>query len=324
MNEKERKKRLVFFDFITHFGGAQCCTVLLLERLKQTEEVHVIDAYGCCTEYMDALAKYNILTHILSPDVKKSYIGYEGKSLKRIWSFIGQIPALLILRHRLIKKILEINPDLIWTNSVKALAFLITGLRLRQYTMAIYAHGWYRKFQVPGFGRWLIKRFVDCVLAVSNPTKAALKSWGVSEDKIHVVFNTIDFDNILEDGSKEPITEVPGIHKGYKILVPGTLLRTKGQHSVVKAAYILKKKGFDFAIWLVGGVSAGDESGYREHLLQQIGANGLQDNVFLLGWRSDVLSLMNLSDVVVLPTHTEGLPRVIQEAMILLRHLLEG
>lgn len=313
------KKKLVFFDLVIHFGGAQSCTVLLCGRLKQTEEVHIIDAYGCCWEYMNALAEKDIPVHVLAAHAKEVVIGYKGKRLRRMWAFFGQLPALLKLRRRLVLQMLQIDPDLIWTNNFKSLFFLVSSSKLRRYPICFYAHAWYKKSMVSWFARFLIKHHTDCVLAVSNATKQALQNWGVSEDKIHVVFNTIDFDSISEEGLREPLTRLPGMDRNYKILVPGYLSRTKGQHTAIEAASILRQKGLDFVMWAAGDTSVGDKSGYHQALLELIRVNHLQENVFMLGWRSDVRSLMNLSDAVILPTYTEGLPLVVIEAMILQR-----
>lgn len=317
-----KKNKLVFFDFVTHFGGAQQCTVLLCKALKQFYDVYVIDAYGSCDKYTNALADIGITVRVLMPDSETVYIGYKDKRFRRIFRAFRQFPSFLVLRKRLEDAINHIDPDLVWVNGIKPLTFLAMIGTFRKFPVAMYAHGWYKKSQLSWFRRWLIKHCADCVLAVSNPTKEALEGWGVPENKIHVVFNTIDFDNILEGASKEPVMPLPGMDKNYKILLPGLLARTKGQHVAIKAAGLLKRKGLDFVMWLAGDVSVGDKSGYRENLLEQIQANGLEENIFLLGWRSDVQALMSLSDVVVLPTLTEGLPRAVQEAMILRRPVI--
>lgn len=310
---------IVFFDFVTHFGGAQQCTVLLCSELKKSYEVHVIDAYGFCDKYLKAMSKCGIQPTLLVPGAKYIYIGSKGKPLKRMWSFIKQIPTLLKLHKRIIQKIRQLNPDAIWTNSTKALAFLETSMRLRKYPIVMYAHGWYRKSQVPA--RWLIKK-ADCVLAVSNPTAEALESWGVRKEKIHIVYNSIDFDAIMKDSQKEPLTSPPQKDKPFKILLPAQLLRTKGQHTAIEAARILEGRGLDFVMWLAGDVKMGVGDDYRLYLEKTISNYGLEDNVFLLGIREDILALMRLSDIVILPTYTEGLPRTIEESMILRRPVI--
>lgn len=316
------KKKLLFFGFIPHFGGAQHCTVLLCDHLKRFYNVYVIDAYGSCDKYMNALAERNITTCVLSAEAKDVVIGYAGNLLKRMLSLIKQSPTLFILRRRLIKQIVKIDPDVIWTNGFKSLFSLATNWRLRKYPIAFYAHGQYKREQVPACARWFIKHRTSAILAVSNPTSENLQSWGVPRRKIHVVFNTVDFGNIINDGDKEPSDSPPGMSREFKILVPAGLLRTKGQHTAIKAASLLRKRELDFVMWLAGDVSVGDKSGYCDYLHELIRINGLEENVYLLGWRSDVRALMRLVDVVVLSTHTEGLPRAVQEAMILERPVI--
>jgi glycosyltransferase involved in cell wall biosynthesis len=319
--DKERKV-LVFFDFVTHFGGGQRSTVSLCKALKQFYDVHVIDAYGSCDNYTDALADIGITARVLMPDSETVYIGYKDKRFRRTLRLTNQLPALLKLRKRLVKQILQLNPDLIWTNSVKSLFFLSSTLHLRKYPIALYTRGWYQESQLPWYARLLIKYQTDLLLAVSNQTKKALINWGVNEDKIHVVFTTIDFDKVLEDAFREPAMPAPGDGKRYKILVPASLIRTKGQHTAIMAAALLKQKKLDFVMWLAGDVGEGGKFEYVDYLKELISDNGLEETVFLLGWRSDITTLMRMADVVVLPTHTEGLPRTIQEAMILERPVI--
>jgi len=317
-----KNRRLVYFDFITHYGGAQNCTVLLCEQLSKSNEVHVIDAYGFCQEYTTAMAQKDVRVYTLIANARDVVIGSGDRPLMRILRLIKQLPILLKLRRRLIKRILQLNPDLIWTNSVKSLFFLATTMRLRKYAIALYTHGWYKESQLPWYARWLIKYRTDLLLAVSNPTKKALMNWGVNESKIHVVFNTVDFNKVLEGASKEPSTPLPGDDKRYKILVPASLVRTKGQHTAIMSAALLKQKKLDFVMWLAGDVGEGGKLEYVDYLKELISDNGLEERVFLLGWRSDITTLMRMADVVVLPTHTEGLPRAVQEAMILERPVI--
>jgi glycosyltransferase involved in cell wall biosynthesis len=316
------KKKLALFNFVVHFGGAQRSNIFLCEQLRKHDEVTVIDAYGNCRQYIDALAARDIATHILMPDAPHIFVGYPGKLCKRAWRALRQIPAFLKLQNRLSKTLREIDPHVIWTTETKALLFLATNWRLRKYPVVMFARGWYRRHQVPGWKRWLIRHRADCVLAVSNATAEALASWGVRREDIQVVFNTIDYDSVVRASKKEPSGKLSGQKKSLKILVPGQLLRTKGQHTAIQAASLLNQKGVDFVMWIAGSASVADKSKYHEYLKELVLANGLEERVFLLEWCPDIPALMRLADVVVLPTHTEGLPRVILEAMILKRPII--
>lgn len=316
------KKKLVFFCFVGNFGGARHSEIFLFEKLRTYYDVQVIDVYGTCRRYVDALAERKVPTHVLAPDIQPIVIGYYDNRFKRISRLVRYIPALLKIRYRLIKKILEIDPDALWTSCPKSLAFLATSRRLRKYPVVMFARGWYKRCQVSAWKRLAIRHRTNSILAVSNPTLEAMARWGVEKEKIHVVFNTIDFNRIIEAAAKEPCEPPPRRDRKFKILVPGQLLRTKGQHTAIKAAGILDNKGTDFVMWLAGHVSLGDIRNYDLYLKNLISENKLEERVFLLGWRPDIYPLMKLADIVVFPTHTEGFPRVVLEAMFLRRPVI--
>jgi glycosyltransferase involved in cell wall biosynthesis len=53
----------------------------------------------------------------------------------------------------------------------------------------------------------------------------------------------------------------------------------------------------------------------RAELEALVGRLGLEQNVYFLGFRSDPRALIGLLDVLVVPSHTEGAPLVVLEAM---------
>jgi glycosyltransferase involved in cell wall biosynthesis len=311
-------KKLVYFDPPVDFGGSRNATVFLCDGLKKRgDDVYVIDMYGVCRPYIDALSEKNIPTYVLAPDAKSVIIGHRNNPWKRVWSALRQVPTFLKLRSRLIKKILEIDPDAISTSESKAHFFLGTSFRLRKYPIVMHVRGWFLRHQLSGWKRWLIKHRTDGILAVSNATAKAMVSWGVPEENIHVVFDALDYEQVVRESKKGVCSEVPVKQEAFKILVPGTLLQSKGQHTAIQAAGLLKEKGLDFMMWIAGGAAASDTIGYSNYLQRLIQDNGLEENVFLLGWRKDIYTLMRMADAVALPTHTEGFPLVVLETMTL-------
>jgi glycosyltransferase involved in cell wall biosynthesis len=77
-----------------------------------------------------------------------------------------------------------------------------------------------------------------------------------------------------------------------------------------------------YHVWFAGDVGIGDTSGYPQRLKSLVQNSGIENQVHFLGWRNDIPDLMIRADVVVLPSHTEGLPRVIQEAIMLRRPVI--
>jgi len=310
-----KKQQLLFFDFITHFGGAQRSTVLLLQHLSRSWDVQVVDAYGVCSDYMQALHQAHLDVKVLQADAVRCHIGHNNHPIRRAVSLAGQIPQLLQLRRRLCAYLGQAKPNVVLTNSYKALAVLFLGGMTQRHRIAFYARGWYKKTEVPCVGRWLIKR-CDRVLAVSQATAEALAQWDVAQDCIHVVHTIMDGDGVRR-GSLTPVQErPPGMDAEIKILLPAQLVRTKGQMTAIAAARLLKEQGLDFVMWLCGDVKMGVTESYRQDLCQAIERYGLGKQVCLLGQRDEVRALMAQAQMVILPTHTEGFPRCIWEAML--------
>ena len=318
------KKRLLFFDFVTHYGGAQRSTVLLCSRLKGLYDIQIVDAYGYCKPYIADLSSFELPLHILSQRSTNVVIGNTERALLRIITILRQTPQFFMLTMKLIASIQRLQPDLIWTNSMKSFFLLSVCSFFSPAVLGFYAHGWYCRKQIPAWQRTLLKKYSDIIFAVSNPTKKAMVFWGVETNKIKVVYAAVDFDRFQnsstskwENPRNENITELT-------ILVPGSILKTKGQHTVIRAVKLLKNKGINckLSVWLAGDMGVGDTSGYIEHLKSLVRENGLEEEIKFLGWRDDMPELMRQADVVVLPSQTEGLPLVIQEAIMMKRPII--
>lgn len=312
--------RLVFFDFTINYGGGPQGTVYMAERLNADNEVHIIDAYGACNLYCEAIKKADIPLHILNPNPKRTYIGSKGKLLVRIKAFVQQIPELWRLQKRLVKKVLEISPDMIWVNNEKSLVLLVSSSRLRKYPLVMYMRGWCTPDQVSSCLRWLLKHKVAAIIAHSRATISQLKRAGVPDKKLHFTRNTIDMEKTEQDARKTLEKALPGTDKWPRMLLPAARpVREKGHLTAVKAIARLKKAGYEPALWLPGKIAIGVDSSFIDQLQKLIEQLGVKDNIFFLGWCENMPALIKSCDIVILPTHTEGFPRVILEAMLLKR-----
>ena len=87
------------------------------------------------------------------------------------------------------------------------------------------------------------------------------------------------------------------------------LLKRKGQMVLLKSFAEINKQDSN-AILLIAG-----EGFYRKPLEDAIEQLGLQKNVQLLGNRNDIPVVLAMADVFVFPSHYEGLPGALIEAM---------
>jgi glycosyltransferase involved in cell wall biosynthesis len=95
-----------------------------------------------------------------------------------------------------------------------------------------------------------------------------------------------------------------------RILYLGWYIREKGVYDLVKAAGILFEKGIDFQLDYYG--TRGFDS-----LKNYVAENGLDGRVRVNGWadHKTKLDLLRNATMLVLPSHSEGIPNVILEAM---------
>lgn len=91
----------------------------------------------------------------------------------------------------------------------------------------------------------------------------------------------------------------------------GRLLRDKGIREFAEAAHLLKKQGVDARFWLVGDLDPDNPTSITQ---AELNVWRREDGVELLGFRKDVARLFANSNLVVLPSYREGLPKVLIEA----------
>lgn len=310
--------RFVFFDFTINFGGGPQGSVYLAERLNGEHEVIVLDAYGSCAEYCGAVEEAGLRLQILYPKQETPYIGYAGRPFRRFLRGALQVPEFLRIRHRLRKALLELKPDVVWVNNYKSLFFVGLSGCFSRCPVVVYFRGWGTPDQMnPVFVR-LLKGPVSAVVAHARATVEQLARQGVPREKLHYAPNTVNFDTIVRNAAK-PLDEPKPNGNGYpKILLPAARpVREKGHLTALSALVRLKNRGYEPVLWLPGKTATGADPSFIRQMEGFIREKNLETNVQFLGWRTDMEALVHACDVVILPSHTEGFPRIILEAMLL-------
>jgi len=95
------------------------------------------------------------------------------------------------------------------------------------------------------------------------------------------------------------------------VVMVSRLLRDKGASEFVEAAYILRERGSQARFWLVGNPDPGNPTSVEESELESWRSAGV---VELLGHRDDIAKVIAKSNILVLPSYREGLPKVLLEA----------
>lgn len=110
---------------------------------------------------------------------------------------------------------------------------------------------------------------------------------------------------------------------GFVVLLPSRIAEGKGHLDLVMAAIELKRQNVD-ATWVFAGVAEKEASGLLQKLKALIGSSDLTDRFLFLGQlnSAELRDWYGASDLVVLPSHSEGLGRVLLEAQAMSKPVL--
>lgn len=97
------------------------------------------------------------------------------------------------------------------------------------------------------------------------------------------------------------------------VLLPARIVEQKGHRDLIEAARILIDRKIDLALCFVGAV---DSEPLHQELRKFAAKAGIEERVLFLGEKSadEIRNCYAASSVVVLPSYSEGLPRVLLEA----------
>ncbi len=150
----------------------------------------------------------------------------------------------------------------------------------------------------------------DKVIVVSNFLKDLAKKIGVSEKKIKVIYNSIDFLEDEKGYSREELRKRFDL-SGKFILTNARLTVWKGIDMLIELMPQLIKKYRHLKLIII---SEGPERANLEKLTRDL---GIQENVIFTGQvsRQQVVNYLKMADVFVLNTNYEGMSHVLLEAM---------
>ena len=153
-------------------------------------------------------------------------------------------------------------------------------------------------------------RGYDRVLAVSEDLVEHCGAKGVKRDLLHLLPNAID----LNEYDAEMVTRNVSAQYGDKKLhlgIVGRLSKEKGIDRAVGLLHATVGRGHDVMLHIVGD---GPEREKLEKLARDL---GVQTRIVWWGWQDKPSEFLQRLDVLILTSHTEGLPNVLLEAMLM-------
>ncbi|MFV1982140.1 MAG: glycosyltransferase [Thiohalomonadales bacterium] len=163
-----------------------------------------------------------------------------------------------------------------------------------------------------------IHRFVDQVLSLITDRVVAcseevanvlIASFKISRKRIEIISNGIDF-NRFEAVKLTTIREIDSLASDItKMVVIGRLHPAKGHLDLIKAITHIKAGNTKFHVFLVG------EGELKDQIITNCIESNINENVTLMGQRTDIPEILAKTDIFIMPSHWEGLPMALLEAM---------
>ena len=223
----------------------------------------------------------------------------------------------LILFLSICKLLYKIRPQILHLVTIKPVIYGGIAARLLGISGVVAAiSGLGFVFLAKGFKARLTRKLVK-----------SLYKLALSKKNLRVILqNPDDRDMLLETGvlTADKVVMIPGsgvdlLDFPYTcepkmtpvVIMAARLLRDKGVKEFISAACLLRDKGVDARFLLVGDRDPGNPATISEEELETWKKGAC---VEILGYRNDIQELFSNSNIVVLPSYREGLPKVLVEA----------
>jgi glycosyltransferase involved in cell wall biosynthesis len=214
--------------------------------------------------------------------------------------------------------------DLVHVHTPVAALIGRVAARLAAVPRIVYtAHGFYFHERMSAPRRaafqaleWFSGRFTDLLFTQAEEDAATARRLRLSRGPVHAIGNGADparWHPPGADGARERLRGELGAGAGDVVIaMVGRLVAEKGYPELFAAMREVPAR-----LWVIGERLSSDHAPAIDQALAALNADrDLASRVRLLGYRADVPDLLRAADIFTLPSHREGMPRSILEAML--------
>lgn len=186
------------------------------------------------------------------------------------------------------------------------------------------AHGFYfhdatpKRFRVPLV---LIERVLG---KITNHTftqsdedrQTAIEEGIALPDKVSYLGNGVDTEVFAQAAARrDAVREELGVGDRVLVAFTGRFVREKGIAELLEAVSVLRSRGSELLLLIIGGSLPSDRDPAGAHMAQTVAELNIADIITTTGVTKRVPDYLAACDIFVLPSYREGMPRSILEAM---------
>lgn len=231
-------------------------------------------------------------------------------NIRYLYRFIPCILSLIKIIKSEDVKIVHLNGLLCIQGAIAA------KLMRRPIVWHLYYGTIYPKYLIKGL-RTIIKLAADKVVNISGGTRKYFMMDSSIEDTI--IYEPVDLkvfnpDSISQERRNMLKGELGIDEKEIILGTVGNVTWVKGYENMIEALAIIKKKYKRIKLLITGKI-LDTQMEYYSRLKKIASSFGLDGDVHLLGWRTDIPEILSIMDIFILPSLKEGTPISILEAM---------
>lgn len=305
--------RIAFVDaYYDTFYGAQRSMFTLVTNLPRDrfEPIVLLPGDGVhAEEYRKAGVKVQVLP--LRGDANR--FGGVVPNLS-IWKKMSV--GIELLRYNLVaaRWIRENRIDVVYTNNIRSLMYVGLASRAIGKPLLLYIRGDGK----PSLLSRLAIRLANRVILIANGVSVVFTANDLQKyrSKLTTLYTGFDVAKLIgTERARESVRDRHGIAPTDLVIgIVGSITRRKGHDLLLRALASLETSMKNLHLMVVGGEADGHED-YRIFLDELIEQLRLTSPVHWVGYRDDVAEYYQAMDILVLPSRSEGLPRVVVEGL---------